>query len=220
MSDKKSKKAKKRAQAEAKAMAAMREKLAERGRERAAEEHRTTPGADPFPPGNQVATKSGVRSPRIFLRLARELVDDLLARRPDLRGYPDAVEAWAQAEAQVALHRRWLALHGSFDTNSQPRDSALRWLNIFEKRAEAARAVLGLDPISEAKLAKERASASLLATDLRGLAEQGAMVLEQRDDEPRDRVGEILAEVIAEAPRHESTERARARRHEAKSTLT
>ncbi len=208
MSDKKSKKAKKRAQAEAKAMAAMREKLAERGRERAAEEHRTTPGEDgrrpPFPPGNQVATKAGARSPRIFLRLARELADDLLARRPDLRGYPDAVEAWAQAEAQTALHRRWLALHGSYDTSSAPRDSALRWLNTFEKRAQAARAVLGLDPISEAKLAKERASASLLATDLRGLAEEGAMVLEQRDDEPRDRVGEILAEVIAEAPRHTS----------------
>jgi hypothetical protein len=74
---------------------------------------------------------------------------------------------------------------------------------MFEKLATEGRATLGLDPRSEATLAKERAAAATLAVDLEALAERGRQALEAREQAglpgPPDLAGEVLTEVRAQA---------------------
>jgi hypothetical protein len=111
--------------------------------------------AQPYP------IQHGGRSPAVYGALARELIEALLARRPDLAAFPEEVSAWATAEAQARLFRRDLEERGVLDPDTgTPRDSSLRWLNACENRAASARARLGLDPRSEAALAVERAAAA------------------------------------------------------------
>ena len=80
-------------------------------------------------------------------------------------------------------------------------DAVLIWLTRLEGAAARHRATLGLDPRSEAALARERAAASVLAVDLDALAERGRQALAQRDaaglPAPPDLAGEVLAEHVA-----------------------
>lgn len=157
----------------------------------------------PFPPGNGLAASHGARSPRVYGALAAHLVAGLAADRPDLAAYPEAVAAWATAEAQAALLRRHVAEVGPLDPDTgQPRDAVLTWLNRTESAAARHRAALGLDPRSEAALARERAAASVLAVDLGALAERGRAVLAERElaglPAPPDLAGSVLVAVTAE----------------------
>ena len=166
------------------------------------------PTRPPFPPGNLVGLSHGARTPRVYGPLAELLAAGLIADRPDLTAYPEAVAAWATAEAQTALLRRHLAEVGTIDPETgEPRPSPLTWLRSFEKLAAEHRATLGLDPLSEARLSRERATAVTLAVDLDALAERGRAVLSARElaglPAPPDLAGEVLAVVRASAPRPE-----------------
>jgi hypothetical protein len=75
----------------------------------------------------------------------------------------------------------------------------------LEAAAARHRAVLGLDPRSEAALARERAEAATLAVDLHALADRGRAALAAREIDglpaPPDLAGDVLAQVQAEGAR-------------------
>lgn len=161
------------------------------------------PSRPPFARGNALAVKSGYRSPRVYGELAEQLAAGLVEDRPDLGSYPEAVAGWATAEAQAALIRRHVAEVGWLDPDTGgPRETSLKWLRAFEKSASEHRSTLGLDPRSEAALARERASAAVLSVDLGALAERGRDALAKREaagiDPPPDLAGDVLAQVQAE----------------------
>lgn len=159
---------------------------------------------EPFPRGHVVSMKSGARSPRTYGRLAKQLATGLIADRPDLAAYPEAVASWATLEAQAWLMRRHVGQVGAIDPETnEPRAASLEWLRRFEKSAADARAVLGLDPRSEAALARERAAAQTLMVDLQAIADRGAQIVAAREAagivEP-DEAGDVLRAVIEAAP--------------------
>jgi hypothetical protein len=127
----------------------------------------------PFAPGHELSTRHGARSPRKVEPLAVELAEALLGDRPDLAAYPEATMAWARAEARCCLLSEWIAARGLIDPDSDQPTLGLRWLATFERQAAEFRATLGLDPTSEARLAKERADATRGAVDLERLRERG-----------------------------------------------
>jgi hypothetical protein len=149
-------------------------------------------------PGNVRSLRSGYRSPRVYGALAEELAAGLLADRPDLGAYPEAVAGWATAEACAALLRRHLDEVGAIDPETrEPRAASLNALRQYERQAAEHRATLGLDPRSEASLVRERATAATLVVDLDALAERGrrALASSAGDD---DLAGALLARVRAE----------------------
>lgn len=132
----------------------------------------------PLPEGHAVTLRHGARSPRVYGEVAEKLTSGLLEARPDLAGHPEAVGAWATAEAQAVLLRRHLEEVGTLDPNTgEPRGSLLTWLGHFERLAMKHRSTLGLDPRSEAELARSRATAVTLGANLEALAEQGRQAL-------------------------------------------
>lgn len=154
----------------------------------------------PFAKGNTLAVKSGHHSARVYGPLAEQIAAGLMETRPDLRGYPEAVAAWATLEAQTALVRRHIAHVGMIDpaaeqVRSRPLDDLLK----LERATAKMRATLGLDPRSEAELARERAAASALAVDLSSLAERGRAALEAQEaagiEDPVDPVESVLEQV-------------------------
>lgn len=159
--------------------------------------HGTRP---PFAPGNTLALHSGHRTPRVYGSLAEHLVAGLAEDRPDLTRYPEALAAWATAEAQTALLRRHLEEVGLMDEEGQPRKGLLDWLVRLENLAARQRSTLGLDPRSDAQLARERAEAATLAVDLDALAERGRAAMARREPVP-DVAGEVLGAVLAEGER-------------------
>jgi hypothetical protein len=93
---------------------------------------------------------------------------------------------------------------GTIDPDTgKPRAESLTVLRSFERLAAEHRATLGLDPRSEASLARERAAAATLAVDLDALAQRGRAVLTAREQAglpaPPDLAGDVLAEVRAAA---------------------
>jgi hypothetical protein len=125
----------------------------------------------PFEPGNEVSVRHGVWSKRKVDPVAEELASGLLVDRPDLSGHPETVWAWARAEARCLL----LADHfgaGLFDGDGNERPG-LRLITQFERLASDLRARLGLDPRSEAELARERGAATLTAVDLEAVRARG-----------------------------------------------
>ena len=111
--------------------------------------------------------------PRKVEPLAAELVAGLLEARPDLEPYPEAVWAWGRAEARCILLSEWIATRGLLDPETDQPMQGLKWLLSFENQAASFRTILGLDPTSEARLAKERADATRGAVDLERLRERG-----------------------------------------------
>ena len=155
----------------------------------------------PFTTGNGVALGHGARSPRVYGELARLLMDGLLADRPDLANYPEALARYAQAEAQALLMRRHADRVGLIDPETnEPREGIARHLRQFEKDAAKYGEVLGLDPISDARLHKERTNAMTESLSLEALMEKGRAMRAAREaagvlDEPDDIAGEVLASV-------------------------
>lgn len=123
----------------------------------------------PAAPGNTLALKHGAHSPSVYEPIAAELVAAVIAEREDVVPYRHAVEAWADAEARAALLREHLAKDdvGMLDDEGEPREGLLKWLVQFEKRAEAGRQRLGLDP-SAAVVGRPRRAATARGADRRG----------------------------------------------------
>lgn len=147
---------------------------------------RGSPKHPEFSENNVVSLQSGYRSPRVYSAVSAALVAGIVDDRPDLRKYPEALAAWADAEARAALLRRHLDEIGIIDDDGQPRTSLVNMLRWFEKNATAARDRLGLDPRSEAELSLLRAKAvregTSTAVDLDALVAQGRAVLDAGPD--------------------------------------
>jgi hypothetical protein len=131
--------------------------------------------------GNTLALKYGAHSLRVYEPIAQALVAAVINEREDLVPYRHAVEAWADAEARAALLREHLVAVGMLDDEGEPREGLLKWLVQFEKRAQAGRRQLGLDPRSHAELLRQRVEAQRSAVDLDGLRERGAEIIEARE---------------------------------------
>lgn len=157
----------------------------------------------PFPETHSLSLGHGAHSPRVYGELAQVLAAGLLEIRPDLQAYPVAVARWAEWEGRAQLLRKHLAVVGDIDASTgEVRPGLTKWLHRCENAAERAAALLGLDPISEARLAKERASAQLVAVDLAEIAARGRQILDQRADdqhlEPTDPAHLALTRVKAD----------------------
>jgi hypothetical protein len=132
--------------------------------------------ANAFEPGNVPATASHMAySPRKVDPLAQELVDLVLADPAtaylQAGQWRPALYAWARAEAQVQLISEWLASqatekHPLGDLNDDRVKAAYLLLHRAETRATTGRTRLGLDPLSAARLGRDRTAAALDAAQL------------------------------------------------------
>lgn len=120
-------------------------------------------------PGNELGLRHGAYSPRRVDPLARELVEQTVAHLPQL-GAPQwapAMWAWARAEAQVQLLVEYLSVAGAVagdgvgDLGDEKVRAAYLLLHRAEARADRSRARLGLDPLSAARLGRDKAAASV-----------------------------------------------------------
>mgnify|MGYP001401636563 CR=1 FL=1 len=129
----------------------------------------------PFTEGNTAALRTGAHSPRVYGPRAQELAAGLLADRPDLGApaYAAAVTVWATFLAR-------------FEFESAKPDPSDHWLVRFGNAVLKAGASLGLDPTSDARLTRDRATAAALAQtiDLGALAARGRAALDARDASP------------------------------------
>ena len=150
----------------------------------------------PFRDKNMIALKIGSRSPRVYGAVAEGIAEDLLEAMPQLAAYPEELAALAHTEAIAALLRVELAAHG-IKKNGEPRLALLDRYFAAERAAAKRRDAIGVSPIGEAVLARERASAMSLASgvDLDALAARGREALAARVDI----VTPILEQVRAEA---------------------
>ncbi|MFT4226099.1 hypothetical protein [Micropruina sp.] len=137
-------------------------------------------GVATYPDGKPFPLVTGHASPRVHRAVASKLVEGLLAERPDLVNFPEALHAWARSETRALLLAAHLSKVGVAGPDGEVRASLLQAANGAENAAARARAVLGLSPLDEARLAKERAEVASLAVDLQGLADQGAQILQLR----------------------------------------
>lgn len=150
-----------------------------RARRMAAGEAKPTGTRPPFPEGHTLAVRHGALTKRIYSPVAAQLATELLEDRPDLERFPEAVAAWAEAEAQAILLRRHTAENGLF-TNGET-TAAAKLAERTEARALKLRERLGLDPRAEADLAKARAATVTLTVGLEQIAARGAEALAARD---------------------------------------
>ena len=149
----------------------------------------------PFEPGHTLSLKHGARSARVYEPIAKELVAAVLVERGDLVPFRHAVEAWADAEARAELLRSYLAEVSMFDEDHEPRTGPLKWLILFEKRADAMRRRLGLDPLASAELARRQVEAQRSKVDLDGLRARGAQYVDATADDDSDLDGDDSDEV-------------------------
>lgn len=134
--------------------------------------------ATQFAPGHSVTVKHGAWSERITNPIIMELVDGVLAYRPDLQRYPPAVYAWASHESKVIVLEQWLDENGLFDAKGKPRTTVLDLVSRFARLARESRTELGLSPKAEADIAKARIDAQTATFDLDAVLARGRQVIE------------------------------------------
>jgi hypothetical protein len=122
--------------------------------------------------------RHGARSDRFVEPLAAAFREVLLADRPDLAAYPEALAAWATAEARCERLRVWTSEHGLVGADGKVTNS--HDLLMFEAQAARFRAQLGLDPMSDAQLQKSRADAVLTVVDLESIRARGREAFARR----------------------------------------
>lgn len=162
-------------------------------------EHKERP---PFEDGNLVRLKFGARSPRVYGKVAERILEDLLTAKPHLAEYPEEVAAVAQQEAIVALMRIEMAAGVRDKGTGQPRLALLARYFSAERAAAKARDRIGLAPLSEAEIARERTEAMLAAVDLSALAARGRAALDARATTP-----DLVASTLEEAQDEHRAER-------------
>lgn len=129
----------------------------------------------PFGAGNAAAVRHGASTPRVYEPVAEALAAALVERHPEVAGFSFAVAAWARAEARAMILDRHAARAGLLDGDGNPQAFTTLMMRV-EKAAADARATLGLDPRSQAVLAKDRAGA-VVGADLAAVIEAGQRVL-------------------------------------------
>lgn len=135
----------------------------------------------PFEPGNTAAQRHGAQSERQLRPLVNELLEALPAVAPwcGTPAFRPTVEAWAWAEAQAVLYRRWFDEQGL--DPAAPADKAPNGLQRWERaegRAQRLRGELGLSPTSLTKLLRGLSAidAPAAATGLEALRAAGAQI--------------------------------------------
>lgn len=134
----------------------------------------------PFAPGNTLSTSHGAWSPRMFEPLAAELEREYVSRHPHLADFGEALAGLCRVEARALLIDRWLAEHGLVDGKGRWRDRPLTSQRQFEAQAAAYRSRLGLDPMSQARLALDQAQAAATASALPSVRDAGRAALAAR----------------------------------------
>lgn len=133
----------------------------------------------PFEPGNQAALRHGAWSPRLVDPVAAEIVERMRADATEPGSpvayladptYAASVAAWARVEARIQLLTEYLSgAGGDLDAEGAVRPAA-DLLTRLEGQAEKARARLGLDPLSRARLGRDVTASQMdLARLLAGL---------------------------------------------------
>ena len=114
---------------------------------------------EPFELGNEAAVRHGAWSERRVAPLADQARTRLLDVAPWLASpaFAPAVEAWARAEARVALVDTYVAEQGPLDENGKPRP-AIELLIRLERLALTLRQAVGLDPASRARIERDLAA--------------------------------------------------------------
>lgn len=125
----------------------------------------------PFQPGHTLSTRHGAYSPRKVSPLARDIRAAVLADPATeylaAPRYAPAVWGWCRAEAQIQLLSEYLARAGEEsgdgvgDLDDDRVRSAYLLLHRAEARAMSGRRALGLDPLSAARLGRDRAAGQL-----------------------------------------------------------
>jgi hypothetical protein len=145
----------------------------------------------PFQHGHELSLHHGAYSPRRVDPLAAELValvlDDPALGYLQAPHWRPAVWAWAKAEAQVQLLEEYLACcaeeagDGVGDLGDERVRSAYLLHHRASARAMSGRRQLGLDPLSAARLGRDKAAASVdmasLMKELHRLEQAGIDVL-------------------------------------------
>jgi hypothetical protein len=126
---------------------------------------------------NAAAVRHGAWSTRRVDPVAAEVIAGVLERRPDLAEHPEALHAWARAEARCLLFADYLC---DRDICSDEATRVLRHVGTFERLANELRGRLGLDPSSEARLVTARADAARQVVDLDGIRARGRRAIEAR----------------------------------------
>lgn len=144
----------------------------------------------PLQPGHELSLRHGVWSARKIDPIALGLAAGVVADRPDLKPYPEAVMAWARAEARCMLADDYIVEHGLLDADGEPR-GVLSHLVRFENLAARLRERLGLDPLSEPQLARERAEATVAVVDLDEMHRRGRAALDARVVATDDSAGTV-----------------------------
>lgn len=150
----------------------------------------------PFTPGNAAAVVHGAYSPRKVNPLAAELVERVLADPATVHlqapAWRAALWAWARAEAQVQLLSEYLDKAGEEsgdgvgDLDSDRVRSAYLLLHRAEARATTQRSRLGLDPLSAARLGRDRASQTRDAWDAAQMMARLAREEQERERRARE----------------------------------
>jgi hypothetical protein len=153
-----------------------------------------------FAEGNELGLRHGAFSPRRVDPLASELVDlvlnDPATQYLQAAHWRPAVWAWAKAEAQVQLLEEYLARRaedagdGVGDLGDERVRSAYLLHHRASSRAMSGRRQLGLDPLSAARLGRDKAAAGVdmaqLMAQLHRMEQAGITVLESDDEEDGD----------------------------------
>lgn len=130
---------------------------------------------EPYQPTHGAETRG------IYEPLAEQIRTDVLIQRPDLADpqYKDALEAWSISEARCRLYRSYAEKVGEFDDEGNPRPFANAWTR-QERVTSDLRKRLGLDPMANIQLAKDRATVAVLGFDFHEIVDQGREVLQRR----------------------------------------
>jgi hypothetical protein len=118
-----------------------------------------------FEPGNEAAMTHGARSPRKVEEMARGISAELLERFPIVADYPETLTALARAEGITRLLFTEIVTKGLYDTAGQFRASLLARYTASENTGAKLRSSLGMTPMSEAQVARDRAVATSAAVD-------------------------------------------------------
>lgn len=129
---------------------------------------------EPFTKGHTKSLKHGVRSERTIQPLAEAMVNTALQQAEYLRdpSFEPALISWARLEAKAELLHRWLDENGMVDPETGKARDAARLLTTYENSASKLRAVLGMDPVSRAKLMRETAATQVDLAQLMAKAKE------------------------------------------------
>jgi len=132
-----------------------------------------------FEPGNEAAVTHGARSPRKVEEMARGISAELLERFPVVADYPETLTALARVEGVTRLLFSEIVSKGV-----AAKESLITRYFTAENTGAKLRASLGMTPMSEAQVARDRAVATSAAVDVMGeLMKQGRQTRAQQERE-------------------------------------